>query len=256
MGSIIAIGGKGGVGKTFVSAILTKILKDRVNLLCIDADPSLGLTYALGVSPDKTIWDIREALKDNHGRKRLIGSNDTPIKDVIKDQVVINTKGFDFLIMGRAEGPGCFCSINELLRYAIDSLAKEYEIVLVDCEAGLEQVNRRVLRNMDTLILISDPTIRGIQTVRYLGSIAKELSVRTDKLTMALIFNMVNDTEKTKSLAKHVDIPVLTYIPSDATVREYDLTGRSLLDFPTLSPAYQAIYSCIEKIPFKNYTKL
>lgn len=170
--------------------------------------------------------------------------------------MVISRHGFDFLIMGRVEGPGCFCSVNELLRYAIDSLAKEYDVVLVDCEAGIEQVNRRVLRNMDSLILISDPTIRGIQTVRYLSSIAKELSVNTDKLNMALIFNMVSKMEPTKSLIKHLDIPVLAYIPADSVVREYDLTGKSLLEFPVSSPSYQVIYSCIDKILPKNYTKL
>ena len=256
MGIIIAIGGKGGVGKTFVSAILTKILKDRFNVLCIDADPSLGLTYALDMSPKKTIWDIREALKDNRGRKKLMGDDDIPIKKVIKDQVVINKNGFDFLVMGRAEGPGCFCSVNELLRYAIDSLAKEYEIVLVDCEAGLEQVNRRVLRNMDVLILISDPSIRGIQTVRYLSDIAKELSTRSEDLRRALIFNMVDDIEKTNTLTRHVDVPVLGYIPADPIVREFDLHGRSLLDFPSTSPAYKALYSCLKRIPQINSTKL
>ncbi len=251
MGKIIAIGGKGGVGKTFVSAILTKILRDRFDLLCIDADPSLGLTYALGVSPEKTIWDIREALKDNRGRKSLIGNDDIPLKEVIREQVVIKKQGFDFLVMGRSEGPGCFCSINELLRYAIDSLAKEYQVVLVDCEAGLEQVNRRVLRNMDTLILISDPTIRGIQTVRYLGNIATELSVKSG-LDMSLIFNMVDDIEKTKTLLRYVDIPVLGYIPSDPDVKEFDLTGRSLLDLPSTSPAHRAVYSCAKKVLLNN----
>ncbi len=248
MGKIIAIGGKGGVGKTFVSAVLTKILRHRFDLLSIDADPSLGLTYALNVVPNKTIWDIRESLKNGRGRKELLKDGDIPLKEIIKNQVVINQSGFDFLVMGRSEGPGCFCSINELLRYAIDSLAKEYELVLIDCEAGLEQVNRRVLRNMDILILVSDPTVRSIQTIKYLGSIAKDLSETSNKLSMRLIFNMVNNIKHTESLLKDIDIPVVAYIPSDTEVKKYDLEGRSLLDLPKSSPAYQAIYSCVDKL--------
>jgi len=245
MGKVIAVGGKGGVGKTFISAILTKILRGKVRLLSIDADPSLGLTHALGVSPEqiKTIWDIREALKEGSGRKKLFGDQDPPLKEVIRKNVVLRKDGFDFLVMGRSEGPGCFCSINELLRYAIDSLAKEYEAVIVDCEAGLEQVNRRVLRNIDILLLVSDPTIRGIQTVKYLSKIAYELSEKK-QLSVKLIFNMVEELSSTKKLKEQLDIPVIGYVPSDKTVKEYDLTGRSLLEFPSSSPAFQVLLEC------------
>ena len=245
MANVIAVGGKGGVGKTFVSAILTKILKDKAKLLSIDADPSLGLTYAFGIDAEqiKTIWDIREALKDGAGRKRLLGEHDPPLKEVIREKVVVKRDGFDFLVMGRSEGPGCFCSINELLRYAIDSLAKEYEIVIVDCEAGLEQVNRRVLRNIDNLLLVSDPTVRGIQTVKYLSKIARNLSEK-EELSIKVVFNMVEDINSVRRLAEQLDIPVIGYVPSDRTVKEYDLVGKSLLEFPTSSAAFQALLEC------------
>ena len=248
MAKIVAVGGKGGVGKTFVSAILTKILRGKRRLLSIDADPSLGLTYALGFSPFnmRTIWDIREELKDISGRKRLLRDQDTPLKEVIKKEVIIKKDGFDFLVMGRSEGPGCFCSINELLRYAIESLSREYDIVIIDCEAGLEQVNRRVLRKMDILLLISDPTIRGIQTARYLSKIAGEFSEK--KLEVFLALNMVEDVERAEGLVKNLDIPVIGYIPSDKNVKEYDLKGISLLEFPESSPSYQAIYSISERL--------
>ena len=248
MAKIVAVGGKGGVGKTFVSAILTKILRGKRRLLSIDADPSLGLTYALGFSPFnmRTIWDIREELKDISGRKRLLRDQDTPLKEVIKKEVIIKKDGFDFLVMGRSEGPGCFCSINELLRYAIESLSKEYDTVIIDCEAGLEQVNRRVLRKIDTLLLISDPTIRGIQTARYLSKIAGEFSEK--KLEVFLALNMVEDVERAEGLVKNLDIPVIGYIPSDKNVKEYDLKGISLLEFPESSPSYQAIYSISERL--------
>ena len=249
MARTVAVGGKGGVGKTFVSAILTKILRGKRRLLSIDADPSLGLTYALGFSPFniKTIWDIREELKDIPGRKRLLRDQDAPLKEVIKREVIIKEDGFDFLVMGRSEGPGCFCSINELLRYAIESLSKEYDTVIVDCEAGLEQVNRRVLRKMDTLLLVSDPTVRGIQTANYLSRIAKEFS-ENEGLRIFLVLNMVEDMEGAKMLVQKMNIPVIGYIPSDKNVKEYDLKGISLLDFPESSPSYQAIYPISERL--------
>ena len=245
MGKIVAVGGKGGVGKTFVSAILTKILRHRVRLLSIDADPSLGLTHAFTLSSDdiRTIWDIREELKEGPKRKKLLKDKDIPLKDVIKEQAVIKKDGFDFLVMGRSEGPGCFCSLNELLRYAIESLAKGYELVIVDCEAGLEQVKRRVLRKIDIFFIISDPTVRGIYTAKYLIKIAKELSEEKAP-NVQLLLNMVNDIDKAKSLIKDLDVPIAGFIPNDSTVKEFDFEGRSLLEFPESSPSYQALLKC------------
>jgi len=243
MGNVIAVGGKGGVGKTLIVALLTKLLKDPYALLVIDADPALGLTYALNANPGKTIWDIRESLKEGPGRKNLFGDDDkdAPLREIIRDQALLKMDNFDFLAMGRSEGPGCFCGINELLRYAIDSLAREYDIVLVDCEAGLEQVNRRVLRNMDTLILISDPTVRGLQTIRHLDQIAKEHAAGTASLKTGLVFNRVDNESSVEGLKQDLSINIWGYLPNDSTIKEFDLEGKSLLKLPESSPAYRAL---------------
>lgn len=243
---IMAISGKGGVGKTFITAILTKILSKRFRLLSIDADPSQGLSFALCIEPKRTIWEIREMMKEKKEREKLFGKEDIPLKDVIKREALISRDGFDFLVMGRSEGPGCFCSLNELLRYAIESLSKEYEVVLIDCEAGIEQVKRRVLKDVDSLFIVSDPTVRGVQTAKNIASSASSLSEK--KLNIGLIFNMVEDMEKTKSLLKELVIPVLAYVPADPNVKRFDLEGRSLLEFPEDSPSFRAIYTFAEKM--------
>ena len=249
MSKVIAVGGKGGVGKTLIVSLLTKILREKYNLLSIDADPALGITYAIGAKPDVTIWDIREVLKEGPGRQKLLsGDRDVPLKDVIRDRALINMDGFDFLVMGRSEGPGCFCGINDLLRYAIDSLARSYEVVLVDCEAGIEQVNRRVLRNTDTLMLVTDPTVRGIQTVSRLEQIAREYSADRESFRTGLLFNRVYDESVLDDLRKDITIDIWGYLPDDPVIKEFDLQGRSLLEFPESSPVYQGLVSVVPRL--------
>jgi CO dehydrogenase maturation factor len=246
---IIAVGGKGGVGKTLVVALLTNMLRHDRYLLAIDADPALGLTYALNAKPNKTIWDIRESLKEGPGRKKLFGDDkDAPLREVIRDQALLKMDNFDFLAMGRSEGPGCFCGINELLRYAIDSVAREYDIVLVDCEAGLEQVNRRVLRNMDTLVLISDPTVRGLQTIRHLDQIAKEHAAGPASLKTGLVFNRVDNESSMEGLKQDLSINIWGYLPNDPTIKEFDLEGKSLLKLPESSPAYRSLRAVLPRL--------
>jgi len=241
MKQMIAVGGKGGVGKTLIVALLTQLLSTDYNLLTIDADPALGLAHAIGIKPDKTIWDIRESLKEGPERKKLLGGDkDRPLKKVIKENIILKTRNFDFLVMGRSEGPGCYCALNDLLRYSIDSLAQSYDMVLVDCEAGLEQVNRRVLRKMDTLLLITDPTLRGVETIRYLFDIACKQEAEYVPQRMGLIFNRVRNKDDLKIFKEKLNIKIWGYIPDDELIKKYDLEGRSLLELPDTSPAFQA----------------
>jgi CO dehydrogenase maturation factor len=242
MSNVIAVGGKGGVGKTLIVSLLTRILRKECKLLAIDADPALGITYAIDAKPAVTIWDIREALKEGPGRKELLsGDRDIPLKDIIRDRALMKMEGFDFLVMGRSEGPGCFCGINDLLRYAIDSMVQSYDIVLVDCEAGIEQVNRRALRNTDTLMLVTDPTVRGIQTVRRLEQIAREYSADRTSFRTGLLFNRVDDESVLDDLKKDLAIDIWGCLPDDPTIKKFDLEGKSLLNFPEASPAYQCL---------------
>ena len=138
---VIAMAGKGGTGKTTLTAIMAKLLSQSgINLLAVDADPPISLTYALGAEPKNTLGELRARLIEDPRERREIG--DRHIREVIRKEAVIHHGGVDLLILGQAEGPGCFCGVNELLKFGIESLAQQYEITLIDCEAGIEQINR------------------------------------------------------------------------------------------------------------------
>jgi len=154
-GRKIAITGKGGSGKTMLTAIMTRILAGSGNLkiLAIDADSAVNLPYALGVKVGETVAEIRRQIIEEPGVKAEMQNKH--ISNVMAEALE-SGKGFDLLVMGRPEGPGCYCGINDLLRYGIDRLSREYDITLIDCEAGPEQVNRRVVQGVDVLVIVTD----------------------------------------------------------------------------------------------------
>jgi CO dehydrogenase maturation factor len=167
---VLAITGKGGVGKTTFTAILAKILvADGVNLLAVDADPPVSLTYALGAQPTKTVGDMRSRLIEDPAEKRKFNERHT--RDVVRDEVLIELDGMSLLVLGRAEGPGCYCGLNQLLKFGIESLTEQYEITLIDCEAGIEQINRRVMKQVDHLVLVSDTSAKGLNVAKIIKKV-------------------------------------------------------------------------------------
>ncbi len=143
---VLAVTGKGGVGKTTTTAIMAKLLiQQGVTPLVVDADPPVSLAYAMGAEPTKTLGLYRKRLIEDPTEKRRVNSSDRHMREFIYDEVLMEANGASLLVLGRAEGPGCFCGINELLKFGIQSLADKYEATLVDCEAGIEQINRLVL---------------------------------------------------------------------------------------------------------------
>ena len=171
---IVAVTGKGGAGKTTFTAIAAKLLISQGHRpLIIDADPPVSLAIALGIGSVATIGDYRKRLIEDPGERKKIGERH--MRDVLIEEALVEQPGYSFFAIGRAEGPGCYCGINELLKYGIESLAERYELTLVDCEAGIEQINRRVLGSINTLLIVSDPTIKGLRTAAHLKKIATEL---------------------------------------------------------------------------------
>lgn len=248
---VIVVGGKGGVGKTSVSSVFIKLLVAfSKKTLVIDADPAVSLTFALGERPVKSIGDFREKLIEDPLEKKRI--NDIPIKDSIKNLVIKSSNNFSLMVMGRAEGPGCFCSINELLRYGIESTYKDFDVSLVDCEAGIEQVNRRAIHSIDTLLLITDTSIRGFETCVQILEIAKNYDIRK-KLKPYLIINRVkkdHDKEALDNLRKRVglDVEIVGYIPEDKNIETYNLRGKPLFQLPDDSPSVSAVNHILEKL--------
>ncbi|MBC2715172.1 MAG: AAA family ATPase [Desulfobacteraceae bacterium] len=238
---VIAVGGRGGSGKTTISAIMAKIFAAaNKKVLVVDADPPADLAFSLGVDPKgKTIGAERKKLGRDPEEKRRIANRH--MRDIISEEFIINVNGISLLVMGRAEGPGCYCAINELLKYGIESLSKMFEITIVDCEAGIEQVNRRVLAGVTTMIMVSDTTQKGIRTASYMKEIAESYGVE-ESYKIGLVLNkMRKDREEIKEKAREMGLEIFGVIPEEEDLSRYGLTGKPIIELPDNSPSVVAV---------------
>lgn len=233
-----AVTGKGGSGKTAFAAIATGLLarEGARSILAIDADSALGLAYALGVDVHKMVADIRrEVIEDPGARKQMETRH---VRDVMRE-VLEPGDGFQLLSMGRPEGPGCFCATNDLLRYGIDTLSKEYDVVVIDCEAGPEQVNRRVVNGVGFLVVVTDCSARGMHAARSIHEVVRRemSSVRT-----GLVVNRLGSPAAGIAAgAEEVGLEVLGHVPEDAALAEHDSRGEPLTGLPETSPSVVAV---------------
>jgi CO dehydrogenase maturation factor len=248
----IAIVGKGGVGKSSVTLLISRILaKNKKRHLLIDADPTMShLAMSLNVIYEKTLEQIRlevikVAAKRNTEASKYIASN---IDQIVSDSI-IHKSDFSLLVMGQPQSSGCFCPINTLLRSVIDNISKQYEIVLIDCEAGLEQIHRKVVREVDDLIIITDNSMKSIATARAIIESSKKL---THFKKIGIIINKIRGSSQEKLIKKanELKVPLYGTIPDDSNVVEFEMRGESLLSLPNKSPAYIAVKNIVEKLFF------
>ena len=229
---IIALSGKGGVGKTSVSATIVKLLVETYpdkKILAIDADPAVGLSTALGIEVTATVDDIRKEIVSviEDGKTKaaieLLGDARYKIFDAL-----VETDGFAFMAVGRPESAGCYCKINAYLKEVISVLSADFDYVVIDGEAGVEQINRRVMEKVTHLLLVTDASKKGTQVISTIKSVADEL-VMYKKL--GAIVNRLPD----ESVIRHIntgDIPVLAYIPNDSNLAVYDIEGKDITKLP------------------------
>jgi len=244
---IIAVTGKGGTGKTALITLMTKVLmQEKEKLLIVDADPAMGLTNVLGISPDRTLEDLRLEIIKVGGRgieeekEEMVLSLDYKVMELL-----IENAGFTVLVMGQPRTSGCFCPANTLLRDSLKTLIKSFNIILIDCEAGLEQINRKVVESINILFIISDPTMRGIQT----ASAIKEMGQKFTKASkIGLILNKTPDQSITDSIVSQTDLELLGTIPYDPQIAQFDLEGRSLLELPASAPSVLAVTRILKHI--------
>jgi CO dehydrogenase maturation factor len=258
MGRTIAVAGKGGTGKTMVAALLIRHLVDynRGAVLAVDADPSTNLDLTLGVSVEETVGDIREETSQQVSAGTFTpGISKQDYLELRINQALLEQKGFDLLAMGRPEGPGCYCAANNMLRMCIDRLSEAYEYVVIDNEAGLEHLSRRTTRNVDLLIVVSDPTIRGLAAAERVSDLIDKL--KTEVGQIRLIINRVPTDDRgepmlageLRQFVEAKQLELLGLIPADPTVAEYDALGRPLVDLPAETPArraLEAVFSALE----------
>ena len=247
---MIAVVGKGGTGKTITTALLAKVIAQskKYKLFLIDADPAMAhLARVLGLNVKRTLEDIRNEIIEVAGRKiseekeELVRSLDYKMFDAL-----VEGDEFSLLAMGRPEGPGCFCPANVLLRRSIEMLSKHFDIILIDCEAGLEHINRKVIRDIDVLLMITDPTIRGVQTAEAISKASKKFT--QSKINGLVINKIRNGSESIQNYARKAGLDVLGLIPEDPYITNLDISGDTLKDLPEGSKITESIKTLIKNI--------
>jgi len=242
---LIAVCGKGGTGKTALTAMMTRVLLDSSNsgkLLLIDADPAMGLPIALGITVKRTMGQVREEIiKTARGSDKEKKAKLASMLDYMVLEALYETDSFSLLAMGRTETLGCFCPVNNLLRDAIETLSMNFDTIVIDGEAGVEQINRQVMRRVDTLIIVSDATSRGIQTAALLKKMVQDDQViQCEKI--GLVFNRIQGNEELlKQAAQEIGLDVFGYIPQDENIAYHDLVGKSILELPATSPGLAVV---------------
>ena len=260
MTTTIALAGKGGTGKTTVSAMIIKYLinKGKGPILAIDADPSANLNMVLGVDLEYTIGGIREdMLKQVQSAQNVTGAARGSIAggmskhqylDYEIHSSLIESDKFDLIAMGRSEGPGCYCAVNHNLRDILDKLSHNYPYVLMDNEAGMEHLSRRTTQDVDHLFIISGPTQRGLSAAAGIVELKDELEIRIKNTYF--ILNRVPGEIPTP-LQERIDklaVPFLGAVPADNNVMEFDFSGKPLLELGDDSPIYQAVAAMMDKV--------
>lgn len=245
---IIAVAGKGGVGKTSISAAIVKVLVQAyptAKILAIDADPAVGLSTALGIEPISTIDDIRKSIIENvedgntNEAVELLGEARFRIFDTM-----VEKDGFAFIAVGRPEAAGCYCKVNAYLKEVISLLSNEFDYVVIDGEAGIEQVNRRVMEKVSHLILITDPSKKGTQVIQTVKTVADSL-VMYDQV--GVIVNRINDISHI-SYINTGELPVLSYITDDKNLALFDIQGKSIFSLPDNSNVVLGVKEALKKI--------
>ncbi|OQX21729.1 MAG: hypothetical protein BWK75_02545 [Candidatus Altiarchaeales archaeon A3] len=249
---IIVIAGKGGVGKTMVSSLLVRCiaeLKKDAKILAIDADPASNFADALGTKSSISIGEIIQNFNNIKDKVNFL--------DYLQNKIsenTIHTEKFDFIEMGQGEGAGCYCSVNDVLRFVLEEKQKNYEFVIVDCAAGLEHLSRKTTTGADILLIVTDLCEAGFRSAETIKKIAVHAGVKED--TMFLVINKVKtDSEKVKGdseeaktdneilneRAENTEILEICRIPYDKNITAYNASGTPLIDIPADSKGYVKI---------------
>lgn len=252
MAYVIAFSGKGGTGKTTLAALTIRYLieKRQKPVLAVDADSNSCLNEALGVPVYATIGGLREEslATVRSGSDRPGGMSMEQLFDYQVQQSIIESKGFDLLVMGRPEGPGCYCAANNIIRKYTDKLSEKYPYVVIDNEAGMEHLSRRTTHNVNILFIVSDPTQKGLITAKRINNLVDELKLEIDR--RVLIINRVTDDSYNvlKNLVPDLPFEAAFDIPEDNDIFRIDLNARSVFELPPDSSALKATFDILNSL--------
>lgn len=251
MGKVIAVTGKGGTGKTAVTAMLIRhLLKDsarKYRILAIDADPDANLADAMGVTVGKTIGDMREFMQQS----RYTTSPDTDKQALFESklfEILAEEEGYDLLVMGKPEGSGCYCFVNNLLRGIMDKTVSDYDLTIIDTPAGLEHLSRKTIPDLDILVVVTDESRRGLTTAERIRDLAGEIELRYKVLYV--VVNKVTTERKKQVLenARGAGLKVIGTIPYDELLAKFDLVGDPLIGLPDDTPAVVEMKGVVKEI--------
>lgn len=254
MAHVIAVAGKGGVGKTTLSGLIVQYLsrKGKTPILAVDADANSNLNEVLGIEAERSLGEIREEItqaETNPDNPIPKGMTKAEYAEFMFQKCLAEEDDYDMLIMGRSQGRGCYCFVNGLLQSQLQKLTPHYKYLVVDNEAGMEHISRGLLPKIDTFILVSDCSRRGVQAVGRIAELIRECNIIPQ--TIGLIVNRAPEGKLNAGTMEEIEKQGLTLfgiIPQDNEVYEYDCDGKPMVDLPDQSPVRQALYGILDRI--------
>ena len=247
MSYTVALAGKGGSGKTTMAGLLIKYLlkKDKTPILAVDADCNANLNEVLGLEINDTLGNARKEKK-----KGVVPGGMT--KDIFMEmkleEAMVEAQGYDLIVMGQPEGAGCYCAANTLLAGFMERLEGNYPFIVMDNEAGMEHISRLTTKNVDVLLIITDPSRRGLQAALRIEDLARCLNIVVGK--SYVVINQVKEapSEQALEMIKAGGVELAGTVPEDRTVYEYDFDGRPTIEMPEDALSVQAAFEIFEKI--------
>lgn len=260
---VVSVSGKGGVGKTTITTLLLRTLlrHTRHALLVVDADPVMNLPAMLNIDIETSVGEAASQLREDIDAGAI--SAGTTKQDRLEGEVyeaLVEGEQFDFLAMGRTEGEGCYCFVNRVLTQILDTITSNYDVTLLDMDAGLEHFSRRTDRNVDVLIIVIDPSKMSFDAAVRIRDLAKEVHIKFKRIwVIANRFppSLIKDTsEDLERRLNDAGLELAGIVPADDQIAEFNLKGKSLLDLPDNQPAVKAVEAIAKRIGLLSEERL
>ena len=254
MGHVIAVAGKGGVGKTTLCGLLIQYLCEsgKKPVLAVDADANSNLNEVLGVETEITLGELREEIERAGIDSRYQIPAGVTKQDYLEMRLadaITEEDDYDLMVMGRTQGQGCYCFVNGLVQTQIQRLQSHYPYIVVDNEAGMEHISRGILPTMQTAILVSDCSRRGVQAAGRIARLVEELNFKPQK--MGLIVNRAPEGRLDAGTMEEIEkqnLNLLGVVPHDDMVYRFDCDGKPTIQLPADSPVRAALKRIVEKL--------